>query len=200
MRSRLVLFGLIILLSAVPAMAQESEPAAGQQPEAPATQKSKPARVPTSKADIFAGYSYLRFDSASMGLPHQINLNGWAAAGTVYVYKPWLGIVADFSGNYGKNYGLAFNAYSLLTGPELTYRQHRNAIFIRGLLGVARNTVSGTTSSGFEYGGGGGLDIGLRPHFAVRAFQADYLKTHTFGVDQTNIRVSTGLVFHWGGK
>jgi hypothetical protein len=192
MRSRLVLCGLIILLIAWPAAAQQPEPAA--------TTQSKPPAAPKSKADIFAGYSYLHFDSASMGLPHQISLNGWAATGTVYVYKPWLGVVADFSGNYGKNYGLAFNAYNFLTGPELAYRRGRNSIFIRGLVGVARNNVSGNTNSGFEYGGGGGFDIGLRPHLAVRALQADYLKTHTFGVDQTNIRVSTGLVFRWGSK
>lgn len=192
MRSRLALCGLIILLLALPAVAQQSEPAA--------TKQSKPPAAPKSKADIFAGYSYLHFDSASMGLPHKISLNGWAATGTVYVYKPWLGVVADFSGNYGKNYGLAFNAYNFLAGPELAYRRHRNTIFIRGLVGVARNNVSAATDSGFEYGGGGGLDIGLRRHLAVRALQADYLKTHTFGVDQTNIRLSTGLVFRWGSK
>ncbi|HTM88982.1 MAG TPA: outer membrane beta-barrel protein [Terriglobales bacterium] len=199
MRSRHVLCGLIILFIALTAAAQQSDSAADQQSAPTATQQSKPKAPQQSKADIFAGYSYLRFDSASMGLPHQINLNGWAATGTVYVYKPWLGVVADFSGNYGKKYGLAFNAYNFLTGPELAYRRHRNTIFIRGLVGMARNNISGATNSGLEYGGGAGLDIRLRQHFAVRAFQADYLKTHTFGVDQTNIRVSAGLVFRWGG-
>lgn len=159
-----------------------------------------PAAAQQAKADIFAGYSYLRFDSASLGLPHQSNLQGWAATGTMYFYKPWLGVAADFSGNYGKNYGLAFNAYSYLGGPEVIYRRRGNALFIRGLVGAARNRISGVTDTGLEYGGGAGLDIGVRRHISVRAFQADYLKSRTFGVEQTNVRISAGLVLHLGGK
>lgn len=176
MRSRLLACVVLALLMALPAAAQNS------------------------KADIFAGYSYLRFDSASLGLPHDSSLNGWAASGTAYFYKPWLGAVADFSGNYGKKNGLAFNAYSFLGGPELTFRRRESAAFIRGLVGAARNSISGVTDTGFEYGGGGGLDIGLPHHLTVRAFQADYLKVRTFGVYQKNVRVSAGLVWHWGHK
>lgn len=176
MRSRLVLSAVLALLTALPAAAQNS------------------------KADIFAGYSYLRFDSASLGLPHDSSLNGWGASGTAFFYKPWLGAVADFSGNYGKKNGLAFNAYSFLGGPQLTLRRRGSGIFIRALLGAARNGISAATDTGFEYGGGGGLDIGLRHHITVRAFQADYLKVKTFGVYQKNVRVSAGLVWHWGHK
>lgn len=174
MRFRLLVCGWVALVLAVPATAQNS------------------------RADIFAGYSYLRFDSASLGLPHQSNLNGWAATGTMYVYKPWLGAVADFSGHYGKSYGFAFNTYNLLAGPELTYRRRGDALFLRGLVGVARNHISGATDTGLEYGGGLGIDIALRRHLSVRAFQADYLKSKTFGVTQTNVRVSSGLVFRLG--
>jgi hypothetical protein len=176
MRSRLVFYTLLALAMTVPAQGQRS------------------------KADLFAGYSYLRLDSASLGLPHQSSLNGWAATGTAYFYRPWLGAVADFSGNYAKNYGLAFNAYNFLAGPELAYRRHANSLFIRGLVGAARHSISGRSDTGFEYGGGAGLDIGLRPHLVVRAFQADFLKVRTFSVYQKNIRVSTGLVWRWGGK
>lgn len=176
MRSRLVLSAVLALLTALPAAAQNS------------------------KADIFAGYSYLRFDSASLGLPHDSSLNGWGASGTAFFYKPWLGAVADFSGNYGKKNGLAFNAYSFLGGPQLMLRRRGSGIFIRALLGAARNGISAATDTGFEYGGGGGLDIGLRHHITVRAFQADYLKVKTFGVYQKNVRVSAGLVWHWGHK
>lgn len=176
MRSRLVVSAVLGLLMALPAVAQ------------------------SSKADIFAGYSYLRFDSASLGLPHDSSLNGWGASGTAFFYKPWLGAVADFSGNYGKKNGLAFDAYSFLGGPQLTLRRQGSGVFIRVLLGAARNTISGATDTGFEYGGGGGLDIGLRHHITVRAIQADYLKVRTFGVYQKNVRVSAGLVWHWGHK
>jgi hypothetical protein len=176
MLSRRVVWVLLALLAAVPASAQQS------------------------KGEVFAGYSYLRFDSASLGLPHQSNLNGWAANGTLYLYKPWLGATADFSGNYGKGYNSAFNAYNFLGGPVLAYRRHGNTFFIRGLVGVSRNKISAASDTGLEYGGGAGLDIALRSHLSVRAFQADYLKAHTFGVDQTNIRFSAGLVWRLGAK
>ncbi|MGE5204770.1 MAG: hypothetical protein ACM3PW_04085 [Chlamydiota bacterium] len=208
MRSRLVMCVLLALLMTAPALAQQpepsaapqSQPATAEQSKPGASQPSKPTAPARSKVDIFAGYSYLRFDGASMGLPHQSGLNGWAATGTWYFYKPWLGAVADFSGNYAKSYGLAFNAYNFLAGPELAYRRPGHTIFLRGLIGMARNKISGATDSGLEYGGGGGLDFNLRPHLAVRAFQADFLKARTFGVHQTNIRVSTGLVWRWGHK
>lgn len=176
MHSRHVVWVLLALLTAVPASAQQS------------------------KADIFAGYSYLRFDSSSLGLPHQSNLNGWAATGTKYFYKPWLGAMADFSGNYGKAHNYAFNTYNFLGGPVLAYRRHGNTFFIRGLAGVARNKISAASDTGLEYGGGAGLDVRLRSHLSVRAFQADYLKARTFGVYQTNIRVSAGLVWRLGVK
>lgn len=216
MRSRLVMSVLLSLLMAAPAAAQQSQPATAQRsqpataqqsepagtqtPTTAATQSPKPPKAQQSKADIFVGYSYLRFDSATLGLPHQSSLNGWAATGTMYLYKPWLGAFADISGNYAKSFGLAFSAYNFLAGPELAYRRRGQTLFVRGLAGVARNNISGATDTGFEYGGGGGLDINLRPHLAVRAFQADYLKVRTFGVYQANIRVSTGLVWRWGGK
>lgn len=176
MHSRHVVWVLLALLTAVPASAQQS------------------------KADIFAGYSYLRFDSSSLGLPHQSNLNGWAATGTKYFYKPWLGAMADFSGNYGKAHNYAFNAYNFLGGPVLAYRRHGNTFFIRGLAGVARNKISAASDTGLEYGGGAGLDVRLRSHLSVRAFQADYLRSRTFGVLQANIRVSAGLVWRLGVK
>jgi hypothetical protein len=175
MRFRLAVSVVLAFLSAVPAMAQYS------------------------RADVFTGYSFLRFDSSSLGVPKTANLNGWDAAGAVY-FKSWLSAVGDFSGNYGKHDGFAFNAYNFLAGPQLIFRRHGSALFIRGLVGSARNTISGSSDSGLEYGAGGGLDIGLTSHLAARAFQADYLKTHTFGVDQTNVRIAAGLVWRIGGK
>src|SRR6185312_13929133 len=122
MSSRHVLCGLIILFIALTAAAQQSDSAADQQSAPTATQQSKPKAPQQSKADIFAGYSYLRFDSASMGLPHQINLNGWAATGTVYVYRSRRRAGAHCSCNYGKKCALSFNAYNFLTAPKFAWR------------------------------------------------------------------------------
>jgi hypothetical protein len=45
---------------------------------------------------------------------------------------------------------------------------------------------------------GGGVDIGLSPHFALRVFQADWLRTQFPNADtnvQNNFRVAAGIVF-----
>jgi hypothetical protein len=118
----------------------------------------------------------------------------------VYGLKPWLGAVADFSGHYGSSQGFKFQAYNFLFGPELVYGKSRSTFFVRGLVGAAHNYVSGATSTGLEYGGGAGIDIAWRGRLAIRAIQADYLKSRTFGVDQKNLRLSTGLVFHLGAR
>ena len=52
---------------------------------------SLPARA-QDKADLFGGFSYMRFLSS--------NLNGWEISGQ-YKFADWLGGVADFDGHYG---------------------------------------------------------------------------------------------------
>jgi hypothetical protein len=49
---------------------------------------------------------------------------------------------------------------------------------------------------------GGGVDVHVAHHFSVRPVQVDYLLTrfNEFGngaQNQTNLRVSTGVVFHF---
>jgi hypothetical protein len=49
---------------------------------------------------------------------------------------------------------------------------------------------------------GGGLDIGLTRHIAVRAFEADYYLTRfDNGVNdhQNNLRIAAGVVIRFGG-
>ena len=73
------------------------------------------------------------------------------------------------------------------------------------LFGKAQNTVhiATQTQNGFESVGraiaaGGGFDLDVTHRFTFRVVQADYLNTHTFNNSQNNIRVSTGLLVHFG--
>jgi hypothetical protein len=95
--------------------------------------------------------------------------------------------------------------YNFLIGPQYSWRREKSKFFVLGLFGKAQNTFNLKTSTrnGFESVGhavaiGGGYDLDLTPRFTFRAVQADYVNTHTFGVNQNDIRVSTGLVFHFG--
>jgi hypothetical protein len=59
------------------------------------------------------------------------------------------------------------------------------------------------SANAFAMTAGGGMDIRLSEHFAVRAFQADYYYTaFTNGVNdhQNNLRLGAGLVRGFGSK
>src|SRR3954468_12755342 len=66
------------------------------------------AQIPTS-GNIFAGYSYY---NTNLGADRQ-SLNGWEGSVEAKFFFPFIGIVGDFSANYGS---LAFNACPVL-GP-----------------------------------------------------------------------------------
>src|SRR2546425_12229616 len=60
------------------------------------------AQIPT-RGNIFAGYSYMRTDSDVFPaiIPTSgVNLNGWEGS-LEGKFLPWIGVVADFGGNYG---------------------------------------------------------------------------------------------------
>jgi hypothetical protein len=47
---------------------------------------------------------------------------------------------------------------------------------------------------------GGGLDVKATDRISIRVVQADWLGTHYSDDLQSNVRVSTGIVFHFGKK
>ena len=149
--------------------------------------------------EFFGGYSYLRFDSPTIGYANWSNLNGFNGEVT-FNFTPKLSLTADGNGNYGNQ----LSAYNYMAGPQYFLRKDKSAFFAHGLFGKAQNTVNiltatrdGFTSVGRAFAIGGGYEMDLTPMFTLRV-QADYLNTATFGATQNNIRISTGLVFHHG--
>src|SRR5436190_2546990 len=69
-----------------------------------------------SKAEIFGGYQYTRFDGG-------VNANGWntALAGNL---NNWFGIAADFGGAYKSLNGASFNTYTYTFGPVVSWRHN----------------------------------------------------------------------------
>lgn len=52
----------------------------------------------------------------------------------------------------------------------------------------------------FAYAAGGGLNVNLSPHFAIRAGQADYFQTHLpndTNDRENHLRLSAGIVFRF---
>jgi len=149
--------------------------------------------------EVFGGYAYRNVDSTTFGFVNRSNMNGFDANATFNITPTW-GVTADVGGQYGSQ----MTVYNFLAGPQYAMRRDKSMFFVHGLFGKAQDRVNISTSisSHFEsvgraIGAGGGYDLDLTPRFTFRV-QADYLRTNTFGTSQNDIRVSTGLVFHFG--
>ena len=157
---------------------------------------SQEVQVP--RWEIFGGYSYMHFDSQSIGFANQSNLNGVNLSGLLNISRKW-GVIADTSGNFGHEIHL----YNFMAGPQYHYRMSKGTVFIQGFFGKCRNQVSaagGKTSIGKVFGGGLGYDWHYTPRFDIRVLQVDYLNGDTYGTTQKNVRVSAGIVYRFGGK
>lgn len=184
----------------------------------------------TPKVEWFLGYSFWRAmptaTSNRMGYLHG------GSTSVAYNFNRYLGLVADFGG-YDNNkltllspsgdqtFDANGSAYTYLFGPRLSYRMHeRFTPFAQALFGAAHAssvTISGCTSgssctplgseNAFAMTVGGGLDITLHRHIALRLFQAEYLMTRFKDSSvlagqterQNNLRLSTGIVVRFGG-
>jgi hypothetical protein len=139
------------------------------------------------KAELFGGYSYMRFLSS--------NLNGWEISGQ-YKFLDWLGGVADVDGHYGSIHGIGTSTYTFLFGPEISLPS-RVSPFGHLLLGGAHNSTGGFGSSSFSMALGGGLDAELTDAIHWRLVQLDYVLTQFGGGSQNNFRLSTGILIRF---
>ncbi len=173
--------------------------------------------------ELFGGYNYLHtgIDNSAMGVlgTTTSNLNGWDTALTVNL-KKWVGLVADFSGNYGGQFQLSADdtstqgsgqrpfAYSFLFGPRFYLgKSNRVRPFAEGLFGGIHaqegiigldSTTNVQTGTAFATALGGGLDLRLQKHIEIRAIEADYLVSRLFSTTQNNARISAGIIFRIG--
>jgi hypothetical protein len=166
------------------------------------------AQVPGG--NIFFGYSYAHAD---IGSSERTNLNGWNGSLEGKVL-PWVGIVADGSGHYGKQdfFNICPNpgpcspvsvdgtVYSVQFGPRISFSIGKMRPFAHALFGVAHVKLESAdfspSDTSFSSAIGGGLDYSLIPLFSWRV-QADNLQTRFFDGTQNNLRISTGVVFHF---
>jgi hypothetical protein len=164
---KLIFLGLGLLLFAVPSRAQS--------------------------IDVSVGYSYFR-----LGGSGGVNQNGISGS-IAYNPNSWLGLVGDIGGYHASPGGVSLNTYTYLFGPRLSlHNPTKITPFVQGLLGASRITVGsgGGSSSQFAYSVGGGVDLGLLPHLALRP-QVDYVGLNTSGSRTNCTRVSVSFVIHF---
>lgn len=167
------------------------------------------AQIPT-KGNIFLGYSYMSADTNSSS---RANLNGWNGS-LEGKFLPWVGIVADLSGQYGSpSVSIACpqtcptahpseHMLNVLFGPQVSVSVGKITPLVHVLGGVSHVNISSTSltssASDISFGDaiGGGLDYKLIPMIGWR-LQADLLQTRFFSNTQNNFRLATGIVVHF---
>jgi opacity protein-like surface antigen len=193
------------------ASAQPADPAPAP---APAKSGSDPHIKPGSDYphwEWFVGYSYLNGRVGS-GIK-SYNGNGGSTS-LAYNFNHWFGLAGDFGGYHtGHIDGASVDVtqFTYLFGPRLSYRfgtNDRHTLFGQILAGGAHAGASlgGLSGSRNNFGmtAGGGLDVGLTKHWALRLAQVEYLLTDydfpNHYRPQNDFRFSTGLLFRWGAK
>jgi hypothetical protein len=177
-----------------------------------------------TRAVVFGGYSYLR--NGSNGF------NGWEGQGT-FNFNRYLGVTADVSGSILSPFSFSTSGFSASTyqhvtnylfGPTVTAGFGRSAVFAHALFGAAHSSLGAgvnipiiggistglTSANAFAMAFGGGIDIGMTRHFAIRAVQVDYIRTQFNSIDaltsglssslgnrQNSFRYSSGIVFRF---
>ncbi len=190
-------------------------PAALSAQVAPAA-KGKRGDPPPSKVDIFLGYSYLAPNTSHIpGRPAsgpsttygQINWGG--IGGVAYYFNNHFGVEFEGDGHIqsqdwpaGDN-SASYNSNDDFSGGEagVIYRfpTFRFTPFFHVLGGAERvGSLYAPDTWGPGVSAGGGLDINLSRHWAIRFGQVDYQYANANSSGINAYRVSTGVVYHIG--
>jgi hypothetical protein len=180
---------------------------------------SSSAQQSAPKLEVFAGYAYARnfqdglitvIGPSGILQVNGIALHGWSGSVTANAADS-LGITADFGGYY-QNVGLNFSqiggnggaevairGYSFMFGPQFSSRKQESFTpFGRVLIGGVYGKTGSSSETVFAFGAGGGVDATVYQNVAVRV-AADWVRTHFGEEGQNNLRLTTGLVFRFGG-
>jgi len=196
---------LLLCCAIVPcaALAQSTSNSAG----APNASLASGARFDIAPLEVSFAYSYLRAN-ANPGQCGCFNLSGGNVEAALHVYR-WLGLAADFSGENTANVnngGQGLSLISFTAGPRVSFSFHRKFTpFAQALFGAAHGfnsyfpVVAGPTTNATDFAmiAGGGFDVRIARHIAIRPIEADYLLTQLpNGVNgtQNNLRLSAGVV------
>ena len=178
---------------------------------------------PPPKWELFGGYSIFdpgadvhgQLSGALLPLSSRLEWNprGVGLSGT-YDFNSWFGLTLDASTDWGSGESTlvrriddaAFSNLSL--GPKFTYRTKRFSPFLEVLVGDHRlmpDAFHDIDKLGFMFGGG--LDINLSRHVALRLLRADFVYSNyqygaasvTQRTEIRGLRLQTGINFMFGG-
>lgn len=179
---------------------------------------------PAPKWELFGGYSFLYPNADVHGvlpagvLPVTSQLESnprGAGASITYNFNHWLGLTGDVSAHWGSGEAGVANRiddaafYNLSLGPKITLRSAHFSPFLEALVGDQRlvpDAFHRIDKLGFM--AGGGLDVNVSRHVALRLIRADYVvSSYRYGssattpsTDLRGVRLQAGIVLTWGGE
>jgi outer membrane protein OmpA-like peptidoglycan-associated protein/opacity protein-like surface antigen len=178
---------------------------------------------PAPKWELYGGYSlfqpgadvHTQLPGALFPISSRMEANprGVGLSAT-YDFNRWFGLTLDASTHWGSGEGgfakrIDDAALSTLSiGPKVTFRTHHIAPFIEALVGDHRLMPDAThdiDKIGLLLGGG--LDVNVSEHVALRLFRADFIYSNfQYGppavspTELRGVRLQAGLNFMFGGE
>ncbi len=139
----------------------------------------------------------------------------WGQGGSFdagFTFYHGFGVAANLTGDHASNIapGVNLSLLHFMAGPRYTIHagsKRESRVFAEALFGGVHGfdsvfpvgtTVSGSANS-FSMQIGGGWDIAVSKHFAIRAFEADYVRTSlpNNGTNVQNfLRLAFGVTYH----
>jgi outer membrane immunogenic protein len=170
--------------------------------------QAPPRRLPgPARLEVTLAYSTLRSNTIPGGST-SIWLQGGKAEFRA-AFSNNLGLVGEIADYHARDINSAHEDISLVSylfGPRLSWRVHRFTPFAQVLIGGVHGfdamfpsrDNSTTVPDAFAMAAGGGVNIDLSRHFALRPFQADYFLTglpNNRTNRQNSLRLGAGIVF-----
>jgi len=179
---------------------------------------------PAPKWELYGGYSFLypganihgEQPGALLPLSSRLESNprGVGLSAT-YDFNRWLGLTLDASTHWGSGESTLFRRLddaaftNLSLGPKITFRRKHFSPFLEALIGDHRlmpDAFHDIDKLGFMFGGG--LDLNLSRHFALRLFRADYVYSrYQYGAaavtphtELDGLRLQVGINFTFGSE
>jgi hypothetical protein len=158
--------------------------------------------IATPKAEVGLNYSYTRVNPG-YGVP-SYNANGGFGDAAYNINKNF-GVVAELGANYtGTANGVSLNQtrFEYLFGPRFNLRHSRYNPYVQALFGGQRFSNGGPNN--FALAVGGGLNVVVNDHLALRPFQVDYFGSRFTPAGssymENDLRYAAGVVLRFGSK
>jgi opacity protein-like surface antigen len=153
-----------------------------------------------SKVEVGGGYTFRSFlpPTPGAGIPNpRLDMSGWNATVSFDINR-WLTVATDADGTYQSSAetppltgNTQTSIYSVVAGPRIyPLGHHKLAPFAHVMFGLAHARITSPTSTGcgtsfsctftdgsFDFEAGGGVDLNVSKHLAIRFGEFDYERT-----------------------